>query len=127
MTNTISTASPSDTIASMIAVDLRAAERSHDAALIDKLQLATAMLQSRAELNLGVEVGQQALEYFGKAIASDIEGRKLIAQTHRRLLMVAQAGGMDHTVMGGPGEQKPAPGDTENPYPKPTGMLEAAA
>lgn len=104
-----------DVIASLIATDLKRAERGHDTSMVHKLELAASMLNGRLQIGVAAEVGQSAFDLLGRAIANDFESRKLMVQAHRRLLQTGVSMGVNHTL-GGPSEPKPGSDEGDGPW-----------
>lgn len=91
-----------------VADSLFAAENDVDAALASAAGLISRMVGARAEANLPVVIGQEALEAMGAAVASLIQTRRQVIDAHEGLATIQTQIGLG-TVAWGDQFPKPPP------------------
>lgn len=111
-----------NTLAGIVASDLRAVEHGLDETLARVGAMLQNLTEGRRRAGLGARIGQQALTAVGDMITGTIAARADIVRAHDRFARDAASLGLDPAVLG-PLEPK---GDDIPEVPQPTGVLSAA-
>jgi hypothetical protein len=95
-------------VAKRVAVKLRSAEHSIDAALVEATEMVAELLRARKELGLAANVGDAAVAKMTAAVSALSEARTSMVAAHAELAEVQLRIGI-RTRMGGPEEKLETP------------------